>query len=375
MLGMDGVVMKKNIVLYGCFCLCCILFLGLSGCTNIFPGPDEDIITYEAQPTCVLCHFAYGYNVNVTGLDPFTLHYYDALPNPFNGSVYKTNILNAVYATSYSEEANTIVFWNLSTFTNFNDQLGVNASIQIDDYLVSDLTGSGALTLQQIKNMYPTILTQYTQVQGNETDRIIDPHDPNIQTIAENIQTKANTTNSFILAKELFIWLKQNTQYKTHTNPNIQPAAVTLQTKTGDCDDLSSLYISFCRALDIPARFVRGYLLSEEDGTVTSVGHAWVDVFVGGTYGKLGWMPVECSGMSDATTEVYLDFGREDAYHIRIYEDIGTNASFQEIISPITIQYTEGTSIGIERFFTLYSSDILASKSLCIKNKTIRYLC
>ncbi len=111
----------------------------------------------------------------------------------------------------------------------------------------------------------------------------------------------AETNNSFLLAKTLFVWLKENIQYQTHPNDEgVRPAAVTLHNKVGDCDDLSFLYVSLCRVLGIPARFIRGYLLTGYDnGTAIATAHAWVEVFVGGSVGHNGWIPVECACCTD----------------------------------------------------------------------------
>lgn len=53
----------------------------------------------------------------------------------------------------------------------------------------------------------------------------------------------------------------------------------------GVCQDLAHVYISAARSLDIPARYVSGYLLTEGDGA-QAASHAWAEAHVPG----LGWV-------------------------------------------------------------------------------------
>ena len=130
---------------------------------------------------------------------------------------------------------------------------------------------------------------------------------------------------------ELFKWLKQQTSYQTHLwDSSVRPACDTLQNKAGDCDDLSFLYISLCRSVDIPARFIRGFILEEDGATL----HAWAEVFVGGGIGDNGWIPVECAGSSsDIDVEVHQNFAVEDVGHLRLYKDDGSNESLDISLS------------------------------------------
>ena len=54
-------------------------------------------------------------------------------------------------------------------------------------------------------------------------------------------------------------WIKQNITYELGSSNGLTTAMHVLQTKKGVCRDFAHLGISFCRALNIPARFVAGY--------------------------------------------------------------------------------------------------------------------
>jgi transglutaminase-like putative cysteine protease len=79
--------------------------------------------------------------------------------------------------------------------------------------------------------------------------------------------------------------------------------------KAGNCTDFHSLFMSMARAKGIPARFVIGFPMTSDHGTVTGY-HCWAEFYVRGK----GWIPVdpsEASKTSDAARRAYL-FGNLD---------------------------------------------------------------
>lgn len=63
-------------------------------------------------------------------------------------------------------------------------------------------------------------------------------------------------------------------------------AAEALALGTGVCQDHAHALISVARHLDMPARYVSGYLHANSDGEAHEAAHAWAEVFVPG----LGWV-------------------------------------------------------------------------------------
>jgi len=79
--------------------------------------------------------------------------------------------------------------------------------------------------------------------------------------------------------------------------------------KAGNCTDFHSLFMSMARAKGIPARFVIGFPMTSDKGTVTGY-HCWAEFYVKGK----GWIPVdpsEASKSTDAARRAYL-FGNLD---------------------------------------------------------------
>src|SRR4030042_908872 len=205
--------------------------------------------TYESHPTKISYKIKYGYFINSTGTGNYEIKYDCDIPEVLLQGIASYKIINDTYSYEIKKVAdNKIVY--------------------------------------------------------------IDPGNPVIKNIAENILLETGINNSLIIAKNLFVWLKNNTSYKTHPNDyTVQTASKTCQDKTGDCDDLSVLYISLCSTLEIPARFIRGILLEHDNEKKSAIPHAWVEVYVGPYLGINGWIPVECAGTAKGSdkiqTEIY----------------------------------------------------------------------
>lgn len=326
---------------------CAVIFfiMMLSGCENILP---ESPLTYVKTPTTLMYNLTYGYLVNSTGSGTYDITYLCDLPEVLQGALTTSILYKQQYQNVFMVN-NTFVQWNITGTTDQQLTLGIVTHVTSESFLVSDLTGASALSLQDLPQLYPALVTQYTGQQGNSSTIFIDPRDSSIVTIATEIRSTTGTNNSFLLAKALFIWLKEHVQYQTHSAEGVQPARETLQKGTGDCDDLSFLYLSLCRAVGIPARFIRGYLItSTGNSTAMAVAHAWAEIFVGGSLGRDGWIPVECACCTTSIqADVNQNFGVENAYHLRLFTDDGSNQSLE--ISFTGISYV---IYGINRHIT-----------------------
>ncbi len=345
--------------------------LMLSGCTSpIVPGPR----TYVTHPTHVQYTLRYGYDVNATGMGAYTIKYTCDLPEVTMGYDIPYTLLNTTSYTLDERADNSVVVWNITGATPNHYILGVQTKVTAETYLYPDLSGESADSLAQLRVSAEDYITRYTNVQGNETIRFIDPANPAIKAVADSV-LRNSSTNSLLLAKALFRWLKENIHYQLHESNGVQPAATTLVLKTGDCDDLSFLYISLCRAVGIPARFIRGYLVSE--GTpMQAVAHAWAEVFIGPGQGVGGWIPVECACVADnVQTDIEQNFGVEDCFHLRVFQDIGTNESLGAALASIYVVHDSGQHIEISSSFATVSNYlVITSKELVVQTDGTRLL-
>jgi transglutaminase-like putative cysteine protease len=348
-----------------------VLIVLLSGCEAIF-SPT----IYEPTPTKLRYNISYGYLVNSTGTGRYQITYLCNIPEVLVGTTTYHLLYNHEYQTTMVLN-NTLIQWDISGKAEQTYGLGLSTQVESESYLVTDLNGESALTINEIAMRYPEIFHYYTQIQANETIRFIDPYDPNIITIAETIHSNIETNNTFLVSKALFVWLKENIQYQTHSiEEGVQPATVTLNTRAGDCDDLSFLYISLCRVLGIPARFIRGYLLTSYDnGTASATAHAWVEVFIGGSVGHNGWISVECACCTTSIeTDIHQNFGVETAFHLRLFTDDGSNESLTSLLSGISyITYGLDRTIELQSFVEIQDYQELESKKLVITGENARY--
>jgi len=348
----------------------------LSGCLDALdPFLNTTTVTYEARATSVNYDIVYGYMVNASGTGSSTVLCIQDIPELLQGSVTKINKTPLggqlkIIATNEMTE------WNDTNQDDISVSYEVSAHIEASDFFIRDISGSTALDLEEIKNIHPDLIETYCGIQGNNETIYIDPFDLEIKQIADSIKQNSDSENSLLLAKALFIWLKANTNYKIHPlQKEAQPAIQTLNQKQGDCDDLSFLYISLCRSLDIPARFIRGYLLDNQGELVTAIDHMWVEVFVGGILGNDGWIPIECAGTGDSEGEVHQNFGMEDAFHLRLFTGDGTNESIAISSSHISVQYEQGVTIDITGFCSINNFSTQDPQKLCITEGTERSYC
>lgn len=346
-----------------------LVILTTSGCLDIFNADGSTI--YQSHPTRIRYTISYGYEISSTGTGEYTIKYDCDIPEVLSGDVLSITTQYDEHEEKILATYNTVKSWNISGSDSEDYDLGITAIVECESDLVADLNGANALTIQEINNQYPALVEQYCQAQSNETTVFIDPNDSDIKAIASEILTSVGTGNAFLVAKELFKWLKQQTTYQIHIiNNNVQPAEFTLQCKTGDCDDLSFLYISLCRSIGIPSRFIRGFLVEEN----VAVPHAWVEVFIGGGIGDNGWIPIECAGSADKTeTEVNQNFGLETAEHLRLFKDDGSNESLIVSLSGFYSQYSQGIKIEAQSYAEVTNYAVIRSNELVIEKNGNRY--
>jgi len=355
-----------------------VLVIGILSCSGCLESIGEFFPTvYESQPTDVDYVFRYGYRVEASGSGIYELNYRSDLPDAIAGfgssSFELLNEDNVSFVESAGEQA---AEWFIESSESGVFLLGVRANVSKKALAVNTVDGDAAFSIEQIKSTYPALVAQYTGVQQNDSIRYVDPDNPQISSVALQAVSEAESTNAFVVAKDLFVWLKQNTQYVTHNgDTSVQACNVTFFSKTGDCDDLSFLYMSLCRSVEIPARLVRGYLFEIDDsGSASAVAHAWVEIFVGGGLGRGGWIPVECAcSGSDLTVQLHQCFGVEDAMHIRLFAGDGSNEVLAVMFQGVSYRYVSQRTIDIESFFVIEDVSIVNEEKLTIKGSSRSY--
>lgn len=98
-------------------------------------------------------------------------------------------------------------------------------------------------------------------------------------------------------------WIRRNIKYKPGSSNSATTAQEVLRQRAGVCRDFAHLGITFCRALNIPARIVVGYVwFDEPPQDFHAVFEAWLD-------GK--WVLFDPTGMAPVDRLVRIGTGRD----------------------------------------------------------------
>lgn len=108
--------------------------------------------------------------------------------------------------------------------------------------------------------------------------------------------------------------IRKAVTYLPGTSHVYSTASEVLAAGAGVCQDHAHVFIACCRALDLPARYVSGYL--HAGATDHAASHAWADVWLDG----LGWVSIDITNANFAASEhCRLAVGRDyfDACPVR----------------------------------------------------------
>ena len=99
-------------------------------------------------------------------------------------------------------------------------------------------------------------------------------------------------------------WVRNNIKYAYNYSTPSTSAMDTLDSQIGVCRDLSHLAIALCRSINIPTRFVVGYLYNLEPMDL----HAWFEAYVGGK-----WYTFDATQENTTGGRAVLAYGRDAA--------------------------------------------------------------
>jgi transglutaminase-like putative cysteine protease len=99
-------------------------------------------------------------------------------------------------------------------------------------------------------------------------------------------------------------WIHDRVEYRYGTSNSSTSALDTAQQRVGVCRDFAHLGIALCRALDIPARMVVGYLYQLEPMDL----HAWFEAYINGQ-----WYTFDATQVHPRGNRVAIAYGRDAA--------------------------------------------------------------
>ena len=126
---------------------------------------------------------------------------------------------------------------------------------------------------------------------------------------SDQLSSKANDIiqdyfSGYEMVEAIRLWVNQNIKYQYDQSTSSTSALNTLGMAVGVCRDLSHLAIALCRSINIPARFVVGYLYQLDPMDL----HAWFEAYLDGK-----WYIFDATQQFMTGGRVVLAYGRDAA--------------------------------------------------------------
>jgi transglutaminase-like putative cysteine protease len=120
--------------------------------------------------------------------------------------------------------------------------------------------------------------------------------DPAIAQLAREVRQEAGT-DPLTLMHVLLSRIHNEVTFDTDPTVASTTAAEAFGLRRGVCQDLTHIFISAARSLDVPARYVSGYFYRSDGVVEQQAGHAWAEAHVPG----LGWISFDPANGISAT--------------------------------------------------------------------------
>lgn len=113
---------------------------------------------------------------------------------------------------------------------------------------------------------------------------MIESRDSAITKLAKELLQGKDDLGDWEKVELIYDWVREHVKYE---NGDLKGAVAALKDKTGDCEELTSLFIALCRANKIPAR------------TVWIPDHCYPEFYLVDQQGKGHWFPCQAAGTRD----------------------------------------------------------------------------
>ncbi len=227
------------------------------------------------------------------------------------------SVIQLLRVTPQTNAHQTVVSWNINVdcdarITPYVDAFGNACHIMAIDHSVSDLSievtglvdtwpGSAGIIdaaepLPELVFLQPTMLTQ--------ADEAITRF---AYDVAGDLQQ-----NPLDRCHALMTALWREISFDTRATSTLTDAAAAFADRRGVCQDLAHIFISACRTLKIPARYVSGHLLRQDGAEWQEAAHAWAEAHITG----LGWVsfdPANCVSADEHYLRVACGLDYRDA--------------------------------------------------------------
>ena len=162
--------------------------------------------------------------------------------------------------------------------------------------MISDELGNQILhfTLHDLSPYATKIITIKADLMLSDMPNQVPIKDPSRYLVAEpycesdnpaiaRIAATLEEPESIKTAEKIFQWVAGNVEYAGYLK-NARGALYALKNKKGDCTEFMYLFAALCRANNIPARGIGGYVLERNAILKASDYHNWAEFYDGGTW-------------------------------------------------------------------------------------------
>ena len=149
-------------------------------------------------------------------------------------------------------------------------------------------------------------------------DRLV-PIDEQIRSWAQEVVDKANAHTDLEKARAIYDHVVSTVKYdKSGHGWGRGDIYYACQARRGNCTDFHAIFIGYCRALGMPARFAIGFPLPLTRGHGIIAGyHCWAEFYAK----NIGWVPVDASEAAKNQLQREYFFGAHDENRIEFSKD------------------------------------------------------
>jgi len=164
------------------------------------------------------------------------------------------------------------------------------------------------LTLAPIRDALSVRLEKYLR-----PDRLV-PLDATIRSWAQDVVETAHARTDLEQARAIYNHVIATVKYdKSGTGWGRGDLYYACEQRRGNCTDFHAIFIGYCRALGIPARFAIGLPIPADRASGAIDGyHCWAEFYAGG----IGWVPVDASEAAKDPAKREYFFGTHDEHRV-----------------------------------------------------------
>ncbi len=255
-------------------------------------------------------NFKFEYVVTIRQLPADGADFQLWLPVPHNDPYQQISRLRiespVPYKVHKSQFGNTVLYLKTKDLKQKELTVKISFDAQRREHLNPAAREAGAATLTDL-NADPE-MNRWLQA-----DRLV-PLDDKVRGWAQEVVQQANARTDLEKARAIYHHIVATVKYdKTGKGWGRGDIYYACDARRGNCTDFHAIFIGYCRAVGIPARFSIGFPLPKDRGEGQISGyHCWAECYIKG----IGWIPVDASEAAKDPARREYFFGAHDENRI-----------------------------------------------------------